>query len=132
MKNLTKYSTLICIILFYAGCEKNKIEWTLEKAVRLAKVITIQPSSITSNSALTACKIESDGGAAVISRGICYSKNATPLVTDNKIASVSTIGTFNVTIQNLEANSQYHIRAFATNSKGTAYGNEFTFKTLPA
>ena len=30
---------------------------------------------------------------------------------------------------NLKPNTKYYVRAYATNSKGTAYGNELSFTT---
>lgn len=131
MRDSVKYTLLFCITLFYVSCEKNKIAWTLEKVVRLPNVNTFQPSTITSNSALVTGRVESDGGGKVTNRGVCYSKKPTPVLTDNKIESGNDTGNFTVVIQGLASNTKYYLRAYATNSKGTAYGGEFSLNTLP-
>jgi uncharacterized protein (TIGR02145 family) len=41
------------------------------------------------------------------------------------------MGSFVSTLTGLTSNAQYHVRAYANNSVGTAYGNEVTFTTLP-
>lgn len=38
-------------------------------------------------------------------------------------------GTFNKTVSGLTANTTYYVRAYATNSKGTAYGSQVSFTT---
>jgi uncharacterized protein (TIGR02145 family) len=40
------------------------------------------------------------------------------------------MGSFVSTLTGLTSNAQYHVRAYANNSVGTAYGNEVTFTTL--
>jgi hypothetical protein len=40
-------------------------------------------------------------------------------------------GTFTSNISSLAANTTYYVKAYATNSVGTSYGNEITFTTLP-
>jgi len=40
------------------------------------------------------------------------------------------VGLFASSLTSLTANTTYYVKAYATNSAGTAYGNEITFKTL--
>lgn len=42
------------------------------------------------------------------------------------------IGTFKSTIENLSVNTTYYVRAYATNSQGTAYGEQIIVKTSAA
>ena len=73
--------------------------------------------------------ISSEGGAAVTERGICWSINNTPTIDDNKTIEGSGTGTFTSTMTNLYVDFGYKVRAYATNSFGTAYGEEINFIT---
>lgn len=74
--------------------------------------------------------ITENGGFAVNERGICYSStNSEPSITDGKLSGGSGNGTFTVTISELTPNTLYHIRAYATNSIGTTYGNVVSVTT---
>jgi uncharacterized protein (TIGR02145 family) len=89
-------------------------------------------SSISTNSANCIVKITSDGGAELTSRGICWSTNLNPTISDNKIESNSTSNTFTITISGLNPVTTYYIKAYAINSVGTAYSDKETFTTLAA
>ena len=67
----------------------------------------------------------------VTTKGVCWSENPNPTITDNKIEQGSGAGTFSCDIENLSANTIYYIRAFATISTITVYGTEIMFSTAP-
>ena len=71
-----------------------------------------------------------DGDSEVTERGICWSTNANPTLTDNHVAAGAGTGTFIAAVSGLQANTTYHVRAYATNEVGTAYGQELEFTTL--
>ncbi len=98
----------------------------------LPTLTTTQPFSITINSAQSGGNVTADGGPAVIVRGVCWSLNSNPTIDDNKTINGSGSGTFTSSISSLDIYTLYHIRAYATNSIGTAYGNDISFTTLPA
>ena len=98
--------------------------------VELPMVVTVEVSEITTNSAQCGGEVVNDGGAEVTERGICWSTNENPTLEDNHVATGIGIGTFTVTIEGLEANTTYHVRAYATNEVGTAYGMDKEFTTL--
>lgn len=69
------------------------------------------------------------GGATVTECGVCWSKTPNPTLNDgHNVAEVCT-GLFSVTISGMEANTQYHIRAYATNEVGTSYGVDKSLTT---
>ena len=72
-----------------------------------------------------------DGGARVTDRGITWAGNYNPTSIDNTLVSGSGTGTFTVTVDGLTEGNTYYARTYATNSKGTAYGNciEFVVKS---
>lgn len=93
-------------------------------------VSTASVTGILSSSAQTGGSVTDDGGSTVISRGACLSTQQNPTLSDTCRNSGSGIGSFNVTLTNLSANTTYFIRAFATNSEGTSYGSQQSFTTI--
>ena len=96
----------------------------------LPTVITAEVSGITANSAVCGGEVVNDGGAEVFKRGICWSTNANPTLNDSHVAVGTGIGAFAATVSGLNESTTYHIRAYAINEKGTAYGLDKEFKTL--
>jgi len=93
---------------------------------------TLTPYSITSNSALGGGFGISSPTTGVTSYGICWSVGANPTTADAKTQSVgSAISFTGHLISGLSSSTLYHVRAYATNSLGTYYGNDLTFTTLP-
>ncbi len=105
----------------WGPCNSN----TVLPAVSTAAVTAIAATSVT-----TGGNVLSDGGAAVISRGVCYSRALNPTVADSVVQSTTAgTGVFTVLLNNLASSATYHVRAFATNSAGTAYGADSGFTT---
>jgi uncharacterized protein (TIGR02145 family) len=88
-------------------------------------------SGITETTAECGGTITSDGGATVTARGVCWSTNPTPTVADSKSSDGAGIGSFTSSIIDLTAGTPYYVRAYATNSVGTGYGNEVSFSSSP-
>jgi uncharacterized protein (TIGR02145 family) len=95
----------------------------------LPGVITDSVSSITSHSAICVGNITSNGGAAVTTRGGCWSTNPNPTLVDNHTQDGSGTGFFISNLTGLSPGTTYYVRAYATNSVGTGYGNEVFFTT---
>ena len=92
---------------------------------------TKEIEDITETSATSGGEVVSDGGAPVIARGICWSTSQNPTIDDNDGMTTdgNGIGTFTSDLVNLTANTTYYVRAYATNEKGTSYGDEMSFTT---
>lgn len=73
--------------------------------------------------------ITDDGGAAVTARGVCWNTSPNPTTASNHTTDGSGIGSFTSNLSLLVPNTQYYLRAYATNSVGTGYGNEVSFTT---
>lgn len=71
-----------------------------------------------------------DGGSAVTARGVCWSTTQSPTVNDMHTTNGTGIGSFASHIAGLHSDTTYYVRAYATNSVGTAYGEERSFTTL--
>jgi uncharacterized protein (TIGR02145 family) len=94
---------------------------------------TTIPTNITSNAATSGGNITSDGGATITARGICWSTTANPTFTlTTKTVDGTGTGVFTSSITGLTSNTTYYVRAYATNSAGTAYGTQQTFTTTSA
>jgi uncharacterized protein (TIGR02145 family) len=98
----------------------------------LPVLTTKAATSITVNSAHSGGTITDNGGAAVTARGVCWSTSPNPVVTGNHTVDGAGTGTFTSIITGLQINTIYYLRAYATNSKGTGYGNQIIFETLPS
>lgn len=87
-------------------------------------------TDITSTSVTISSEVISDGGADVTERGVVYSANQNPTISNSKVISGSGTGSYTCSLTNLQEGTTYYIRAYAVNKKGTSYGQEYTFTTI--
>ena len=86
---------------------------------------------ITLNSAVAGGNITADGGGAVTARRTCWALTANPTIAGSQTTDGTGTGSFMSNLTGLTPGTVYHIRAYATNSAGTAYGTDLTFTTSP-
>lgn len=125
MKKLILYSVLAIIVL--AGCEK-----LFEGRSPNVETLEVQ---ITANSVIAGGVII-DPKRSINSKGVCWSpKNNLPDFEDYFSEDCLGISReqnnlyFYVSIENLEPNTSYYLRAFASNRVGTAFGQTVEFVT---
>lgn len=107
----------------------NEIIFTTE-AIVLPTLTTTLASSITSDSAVSGGTITSNGGAVITARGIVWSTTQNPTIAlTTKTTDATSTENFSSAITGLTRNKTYYVRAYATNSVGTAYGNSISFTT---
>ncbi|MGE5355626.1 MAG: hypothetical protein ACM3PT_05245 [Deltaproteobacteria bacterium] len=82
-------------------------------------------AGITATSGGTICY---DGGETLSGRGVCWSTSPIPTV-GLPTKTVDAGNPFVSNMTGLNERTTYYVRAYATNSAGTAYGNELTFTT---
>jgi hypothetical protein len=116
----------ICIALVVLlSCSED------EDPVIVATVSTSAVTSITQTTASGGGNVTADGNGDVTARGIVWGTTTAPTVSlTTKTSSGSGLGSFTGDMTSLSANTTYFVRAYATNSAGTAYGSESTFETL--
>jgi hypothetical protein len=91
---------------------------------------TTAPSGVTAFAAGSGGNVTGDGGATVSARGVCWSTSPDPTTGDSHTTDGTGTGTFTSSITGLTPATQYHVRAYATNTAGTAYGADLPFTTL--
>jgi uncharacterized protein (TIGR02145 family) len=123
------YSRIAVIIFFSAGLILISDSCNKEKQQTLSILTTEDISGITQTDALSGGNITSDGGAAVTSRGVCWSTSPPPTIAGSKTTDGMGTGSFVSSITGLTSSTKYYVCAYATNSAGTAYGNEVSFIT---
>ena len=91
-------------------------------------VTTKQAQDLTLTSTTSGGTIINNGGDSIIAKGICWSTNPNPTITlTTKTVQGGGSGNFSSTMNGLTGNTTYYVRAYATNSVGTAYGNQIKF-----
>jgi len=93
-------------------------------------VTTTAVTSITLTGATTGGNVTSDGGASVTARGVAYGTAQNPTSANSTTSNGTGTGVFTSTLSGLTSSTLYYVRAYATNSIGTAYGNQVSFTTL--
>ena len=109
----------------------NQLSFTTQ-SLSIPSVSTTMISNISINSGQSGGDVTYNGGSSVIQRGVCWSTSPSPTIINvtNITTDGSGTGTFISNVTNLNPNTTYYLRAYATNSIGTAYGNEVSFTTL--
>ncbi|MDR0573883.1 MAG: hypothetical protein LBG96_07640, partial [Tannerella sp.] len=109
----------------FSSCNKDKPE----QESTLPTVETFEITNIAITSAISGGNVTDDGGATITSRGICWSTNRNPTIENQRAEDTGQSASFSSIITGLSPSTTYHVRAFAVNSIGTAYGNEISFTT---
>jgi len=105
------------------------LEFVTTNIISKPTVTTVEIKNIMALNATAVGNVSSDGGADITSRGFCWSKTANPTVQGSHVEVGGTTGSYESTLAGLEANTTYHVRAYAVNSKGVGYGEDKTFTT---
>ena len=109
----------------------NEVSFTTSQ-IDLPVITTASITSITQITAVSGGNITTDNGGSVTARGVCWSTSQNPTLSDSKSTDGTGAGVFVSSVTGLTIGTTYYVRAYATNSAGTAYGNNATFKTSPA
>ncbi len=107
---------------YYCSCDTTNTN-------QLPTITTNSISNITSNSATCGGNVTNAGGSTITNRGVCWGTSSNPTISNSKTSNGTGIGSFTSSITGLSANTTYYVRAYATNSAGTAYGSQISFTT---
>ncbi|MCH2022594.1 MAG: hypothetical protein MK207_08970 [Saprospiraceae bacterium] len=131
LPRLLKLSLILISVVVLFNCNKG-LEWDLER-IDLPVVLTDTTLNITMNSADISGNITTLYGSLITEHGHCWSDIPQPSVNDDttNLGSIVTTDKFNSNITGLSPSTTYYVRAYATNSYGTSYGNQVEFITQP-
>ena len=122
-KNLKTFALLAALAVFISfGCDKE------DKEITYPTVTTAEVTDIKQTTATCGGNVTFDGNASV-TRGVCWSTSENPTIEDNHTTDGMGEGVFVSEITGLAPSVKYYVRAYATNSHGTAYGNQQEFTT---
>jgi uncharacterized protein (TIGR02145 family) len=110
------------------GCGSVNATGTITVAC-IPTLTTTAISSITTTGASSGGNVTDEGGLSVTVRGVVYSTSPNPTISNSTTSNGTGTGSFTSTLTSLTSATTYYVRAYATNSLGTAYGNELTFTT---
>jgi hypothetical protein len=126
---------LLLLLVSFSACNKNEnITNSTATNSNQSKIpvlgVTTTATEVTQFTAISGGVVLSDGGSNVTQRGVCYSKSPNPTVNNLKTIDAAGTGEFKSEIKNLELNTTYYLRSYATNQFGTGYGLQIQIKTL--
>jgi hypothetical protein len=105
-----------------------EINFTTELSVPPV-ITTTAVSNIRMTSAVSGGNIISQGATLVTARGVCWSSSANPTISNSVTIDGSGTGAFSSYLTGLTASTKYYVKAYATNSGGTYYGEQVSFTT---
>lgn len=76
--------------------------------------------------------IDATTGCTITGKGVCWSTSTSPTIANSSTSNGTTTADFTSSLTGLSAQTLYYVRAYATNSFGTGYANQITFRTLSA
>jgi len=109
----------------------GKIKTFTSLELKVPVLTTTQVTGISMDSAKAGGYISDNCGSEITGRGICWNTTENPTILDQKTIDLNPgTGSFVNYLSGLDPATTYFVRAYATNSTGTAYGNQVSFKTL--
>jgi uncharacterized protein (TIGR02145 family) len=129
MKTNSAIIVIIIGLCLLNSCHKFDPEIPTGKGNALPLLFTTEVSSITGTSAISGGSITAEGGFPITGRGVCWDTQQNPTIGDYKTYDGNGTGYFTSSLTGLNTGTTYYVRAYATNSAGTAYGNQISFTT---
>ena len=121
MINICKTLGIILAITIFSSCEDKPTPPVLS---------TTAVTQISTIAAVSGGNITDDGGAHIISKGICWNTTSDPTIDNAKTIEAGGSVSFTSNLSQLLPATTYYVRAYAVNSAGTSYGLQLSFKTL--
>lgn len=122
MKMYFKFTIALSFLVFLSTCNKEG----------LSPFVSLETTNENVEITYTSIKISgiatSSARADITSRGICWSTSPEPTIDDNKFEATDNV--FTSVINELNPNTTYYFRTYATNEDGTAYSRGKSFRTL--
>ena len=121
--------TIILSFVLMQSCTESDTSTPINTDV--LTLTTTSPSSIATTTAACGGNVITDGGTLVTARGVVWSTMPNPTIAlATKTTDGTGTGVFTSLLSGLNPSTTYYVKAYATNSTGTSYGNELSFATL--
>ncbi len=98
--------------------------------VGLPTVITSDVSEIMDSTARCGGIVTNDGGSEITARGVCWGTSKFPTLSGPHTNDGTGTGEFTSEMSRMRPNTEYYVRAYATNAAGTIYGDNIKFTTI--
>ena len=127
------YTQTISISYSGKGNGSVALKLSMQKVSKSAPTVTTagNATNITKNEFDISGNIVATGGLQITAYGHCWSTQPNPTTSNSKtnLGMTTQVGAFTSTVTRLSTNITYYVRAYATNSMGTAYGSEIAVLT---
>ena len=95
----------------------------------LPDIVTVDTIAVLSTTVQIEGHVLNDGGAPIVYRGFCWSLLPDPTIANDTVINIGSTGLYSSSIDQLDPETTYYIRAYGTNSVGTSYGNSIVVTT---
>jgi hypothetical protein len=109
--------------------QEEEMEEVFEEVATAPVLSTVEVTEITNYVARSGGTITSDGDSPVSQKGVCWSTEQNPSLANNFTEEGGGGEEFTSLMEDLNDNTTYYVRAYATNEIGTSYGDELSFTT---
>jgi photosystem II stability/assembly factor-like uncharacterized protein len=132
---------LLVICFLFSTCKKKDKDEDSQPTQQNTNTNTTNPlgvvttgavASITHNSALCGGSVTSEGTSLIVAVGVCWATFHDPTTLCPHTNDGAGVGNYQSSITGLQPNTVYYVRSYVSNGNGTSYGNEYSFRTVPA
>ena len=113
----------------YYSARTEEIDFFFSQASSTS-VTTATPTNVTNVSAEVGGTVSVIEGGQVFLRGVCWDSTPNPDFNSNHTLDDLGIGSFTSTLEDLDPNTIYYVRAYAVSNVGIVYGDEVSFTTV--
>ena len=112
----------------YYSLRAEDVDFVFAQAAS-SNVSTATPTDVTATSAVAGGMVILPEGSHVFLRGVCWGTEPGPDIDGDHTLEDTGIGSFSSTLEGLNPNTTYYVRAYVVSDHGLVYGNEVSFTT---
>jgi hypothetical protein len=125
----TSYQARFYIITNAGFSQSSSVQFTTLNIPGSPAVVLNNYTDLLSDKVTVSGQVTLEGDFPVLARGFCWSTSSNPTVNNSLSNNGTGLGYFSQTITNLDPNTNYYVRAYASNQISTTYSNQIEFKT---
>ena len=107
----------------------DEVSFTTSFVGQPPAVTTTNITGLTATGATSGGNVTVEGSSAVTARGVCWNTSGNPTVSGLHTSDGGGGGSFTSQLTELSPSTAYYVKAYATNSYGTSYGNQVDLTT---